>query len=331
MKRLVIIIMFLASAFVAKGHKLLDCTDVISGGYDFLLYLPESYDKTEEKLPVVVYLHGRSCTGTDIKMVTKYGTITALRQGVDVNAIVIAPQVESVKKGWEPKKVMEVLDYVSARYRVDSNRIYAFGMSMGGNGVYKVLSAYPDKFAAGISMCGVCLVDEKPMANVPLWIIHGTNDTAIPYSRSRNLVQKMIAGQMASRLRFTLLEGCDHSILARVYMLEKAYKWLFMHSLTDEGRPVSMEYDITPSDLHNIHRNLKTKPRSIPIVKPNGTVVDAKTAKPQTSAKKYHVIVSGDTLSGIAKKYNTKVSELCRLNNMKETDILKLGVKLRVK
>ena len=57
------------------------------------------------------------------------------------------------------------------------------------------------------------------------------------------------------------------------------------------------------------------------------------TPAPQTQAptKKYHTIQSGDTLYKIAGKYNTKVSVICRLNGIKETDILKLGTKLRVK
>lgn len=57
------------------------------------------------------------------------------------------------------------------------------------------------------------------------------------------------------------------------------------------------------------------------------------TPAPQTSApqKKYHTIQSGDTLYRIAGKYNTKVSEICRLNGINENTILKLGAKLRVK
>lgn len=47
--------------------------------------------------------------------------------------------------------------------------------------------------------------------------------------------------------------------------------------------------------------------------------------------KKYHTIQSGDTLYKIAGKYNTRVSEICRLNGIKESTILKLGAKLRVK
>ncbi len=343
MKRILIITMLLAASFVAKGQKLYDYSDVVSNGYDFLVYLPESYENSQEELPVILYLHGKSCTGTDINMVTKYGTITALRKGVDVNAIVIAPQVEIYKNGWEPKKVMAVMDYVTSNFRVDENRMYVVGMSMGGSGTYKVIGAYPDKFAAAITMCGTCWVDIKPIAKVPLWVIHGVDDTATPFSRSTDFVKKMEAANTTSRLRYSWLEGCGHSILARVYMLEKVYKWLFKHSLTDEGRPMSKEYDVTSDDLHNLYKNLKTKPKQIPIEQPNvekkvnqEKKVDSEKKSEATKQQKasenvYHVIAEGDTMYKIAGKYGIKVSELCRLNNMQETDILQIGRKLLVK
>lgn len=47
--------------------------------------------------------------------------------------------------------------------------------------------------------------------------------------------------------------------------------------------------------------------------------------------EEWHTIKSGDTLSGIAKKYHTTVSELCRLNGISTRTILKIGRKLRVK
>ncbi|MDQ3190683.1 MAG: M23 family metallopeptidase [Bacteroidota bacterium] len=46
-------------------------------------------------------------------------------------------------------------------------------------------------------------------------------------------------------------------------------------------------------------------------------------------AVKYHTIRSGDTLSGIAKKYRTSVSSLCRLNKIKSNTVLRLGKKIR--
>ena len=62
-------------------------------------------------------------------------------------------------------------------------------------------------------------------------------------------------------------------------------------------------------------------------------IVAAQAQRPATPQpeKKYHTIKSGDTLYALAVFYKTKVSEICRLNGIKETDVLKLGTKLRVK
>ena len=114
------------------------------------------------------------------------------------------------------------------------------------------------------------------------------------------------------------------------------------HSLDDEGRPMSMQYEITPDDLNNAYKNISGKPKNIPIERadsaPKATQSTSTSTKQQTSAKQqkasdnvYHVIEEGDTMCKIAGKYDTKVSEICRLNDMQETDILKIGRKLLVK
>ncbi len=52
----------------------------------------------------------------------------------------------------------------------------------------------------------------------------------------------------------------------------------------------------------------------------------------ERAAMKYHTIKSGDTLSGIAKKYGTTVSHICSLNSgLKPTTTLSIGRKIRVK
>lgn len=56
-----------------------------------------------------------------------------------------------------------------------------------------------------------------------------------------------------------------------------------------------------------------------------------KQARAEQAAMKWHKVRQGDTLSGIAKKYGTTVKNLCRLNNIKETKILQIGMKLRVR
>ena len=54
-------------------------------------------------------------------------------------------------------------------------------------------------------------------------------------------------------------------------------------------------------------------------------------AAAEAAAMKYHTIRSGDTLSGIAKKYHTSVKALCQLNGMKETTVLRVGKRIRVR
>lgn len=52
------------------------------------------------------------------------------------------------------------------------------------------------------------------------------------------------------------------------------------------------------------------------------------TAQP---APTYYKVKQGDTLSKIASRYGTSVKALCRLNGIRETTVLKIGQKLRVK
>lgn len=56
-----------------------------------------------------------------------------------------------------------------------------------------------------------------------------------------------------------------------------------------------------------------------------------KQKKAEEAAMRWHKVKSGDTLSGIARKYGTTVKRLCQLNKIKETKILQIGQKLRVR
>lgn len=56
----------------------------------------------------------------------------------------------------------------------------------------------------------------------------------------------------------------------------------------------------------------------------------AEKAAAEAAAIRYHTIRSGDTLSGIAKKYHTSVKTLCRLNGITTTTTLQIGRRLRV-
>jgi flagellum-specific peptidoglycan hydrolase FlgJ len=60
--------------------------------------------------------------------------------------------------------------------------------------------------------------------------------------------------------------------------------------------------------------------------KPVKVAAAAKKEEPQV-----YIVKKGDTLTAIAKKYNTTVQNLVKLNNIKNPDLIKVGQKLRVK
>lgn len=315
MKKLIIILLCLTPLLCRA--QLMACRNVVEDGYDFWLYLPDDYLTSNTKKPVVLFLHGRSLSGQDLSLVRNYGCINAISRGLDIDAVVIAPQSASA---WKPEKVMNVVEWVSSHYSVDLNRFYVMGMSMGGYGTLDFVATYPQKVAAAMALCGGATVPELCGLNeVPLWIIHGTADTAVPVAKSERVVEEMKTCGETNRLIFNRFEGVNHESLVRVFYLRDTYDWLFSHSLSDPLRTLNKDFSITPESLKTAYSEL---PGYVPI-----KVIDPSDGV----AKKYYIVKKGDTLSSIAVENNTTVSLLCGLNKIKKNSILRVGKKLRVK
>lgn len=298
--------------------QLMACRNFINDGYNFWLYLPDDYEISEKK-PLVLFLHGKSLSGNDLNLVRNYGCIDAVSRGRMIDAVVVAPQTA---EAWQPSKVMEVVDWVNKNYMVDMNRFYVIGMSMGGYGTLDFVATYPDKVAAAMALCGGATVPELCGLNeVPLWIMHGTADTAVPVGCSERVVDAMVACGDTTRLVFDRFKGVNHTRLARVFYLEETYDWLFAHTLADSARVLDRNIEITVETLKSAYSDLTRNT--------NLKVIDAK--NPADAERRYYIVKKGDTLSSIAVENNTTVSILCKLNKMKKSSVLRVGRKLRVK
>ncbi len=53
--------------------------------------------------------------------------------------------------------------------------------------------------------------------------------------------------------------------------------------------------------------------------------------KPAAPKAVYHKVRKGDTLGGIARKYHTTVKKLCKLNGIRETKVLQIGQRIKVR
>jgi len=209
----------------------------VKNGYNFWFYNPDDTE-TENSRPVIIFLHGSSLCGTNLNRVKRYGTIDAIEKGNEIDAYVIAPQ--NPGGAWKPEKVMRVVEWVQQNYKVDSNRIYVLGMSLGGYGTLDMCAAYPDKIAAAMAFCGGSTSSNySGLSKVPLWIVHGTADAAVSVSQSDKVVNGIKASGDNSRLIYNRVPGMNHSRPARYFYLKESYDWLMSHSLADAGRGVN--------------------------------------------------------------------------------------------
>ncbi len=196
-------------------------------GYSYWVRTPDNIDKNE-KLPVIVFLHGRSLSGHDLNRVKRYGVLRAIERGKDLEAIIVAPQTSN---GWDPDKVIDVLDAVLKDYPADENRVYVCGMSMGGYGTMDVAGKYPDRFAAAVAICGGGTVSYAcNLTQVPLWIQHGSADRAVPASESKKIYNAIKKCNKNADATLTIIPGGTHGSGERLFHGEKIYDFMFKHS-----------------------------------------------------------------------------------------------------
>jgi predicted peptidase len=202
--------------------------------YPFLLHLPAD-SILKSKPPVLIFLHGRSLSGTNLDLVKKYGVIHEIEKGRKVPAIVVAPQVLA-GKSWEPAKILSVLRFVQKTFDTDTNRVYVAGMSLGGYGTLRFAGAYPEVVTAAVALCGGGNTsDGCDLATVPLWIQHGNQDEAVPISESEKIVKAIKNCNGGENLKYTVHKGANHGALERVFRTDEMYNWLFQYTKADKN------------------------------------------------------------------------------------------------
>lgn len=87
-----------------------------------------------------------------------------------------------------------------------------------------------------------------------------------------------------------------------------------------------MDQPIDPNEIFDL-ANGQLKALTFDLHK--GTFEAIAKARAEASARKYHTVRGGDTLSSIARRYGSSVNQLCKLNGMRSTSIIRPGQRLR--
>ncbi len=198
---------------------------------------------TFRRYPLLIFLHGSGERGNDNEAQLKWGVANfATDQNMAMHpAFVIAPQCP-LNTNWSnfsradmklqptPTKPMELLigliEQLKRTLRVDTNRIYITGLSMGGYGTYDAIERYPNLFAAAVPVCGGGDVSRAgSIAHLPIWIFHGAEDPAVNPVYSSDMLQALI--KAGAHPGFTQYPEVGHFSWLHAYSDQLMMEWLF--------------------------------------------------------------------------------------------------------
>lgn len=198
----------------------------------YLIYLPKNYETSEEQFPLLLFLHGAGERGNDIELVKRHGPPKLVEEGKEFPFIIVSPQCpEGTRWNYQTLALTALLDEIESKYRVDKNRIYVTGLSMGGQGTWTLALTQPNRFAAIAPICGwsdsweVCKI-----SHIPIWVFHGAKDNVVPVSESQEMV-KALQDCGAKEVKLTIYPEANHDSWTETYNNPELYNWLLSHSL----------------------------------------------------------------------------------------------------
>ena len=213
---------------------------------------PTAKPPTDAGYPILLFLHGAGERGRDLDRVSFHGPLKVLSTDHEEvhplrQAYVIAPQCPS-DQWWQSETLAQLITEVMATIplKVDARRIYVSGLSMGGFGVWKLITDYPDLFAAAVPVCGgydvskirtpLGLADARQFSfdfqeierakGVPVWATHGAKDRIVSPMQTRELVAHLKQSGN-KRVRWIEYPGVGHDSWSRTYNDPQLYQWLF--------------------------------------------------------------------------------------------------------
>lgn len=184
-----------------------------------LLYASYEPAASDEKKPLVIWLHGAGEGGDDTPIALLGNEVTALMkeefQTAMGGAYILVPQASSFWMAYDDEGhwdnpgidsiyrvvLKDLIDsYVAENPGIDPNRIIIGGCSNGGYMTINMEIHYPDFFAAAYPICeaygNANITDEeiRNIATTPTWFVYADNDTTVdPKEHSVPTIERLRA------------------------------------------------------------------------------------------------------------------------------------------
>lgn len=158
----------------------------------YIIHLPDNKDKPD-KYPLVIALHGGGGRGEGMNKLTGFNAIADKN-----NFVVVYP--DGIDKQWNDGRndfllndkindvnfISKLIDTLKVLYNIDTNRVYATGISNGGIMSFRLACELSGKIAAfapvAASMPESPAYECKAQRPVPVMIIFGDEDPLVPFN-----------------------------------------------------------------------------------------------------------------------------------------------------
>lgn len=230
---------------------------------EFYLSAPWNYElpqNANRSYPLLVYIHGAGGAKSVPHALTYLGAGSSQEAARFQRTY---PSFVLASPNWTVDKVIDQIELVKKQYRIDADRLYLIGYSMGGSGSYRVANGYYDRtrslFAGIIRLAGQSQTElEDAIADrTSVWMHIGLNDTPTRVKITReayaflkkhlgratessspvaigSITGTTVSLTLAGRdvVKKTEYDGVGHGVSAFPFKDPQLLRWLFDQSLT---------------------------------------------------------------------------------------------------
>ena len=191
-----------------------------------LSYILDYPKDTKSKIPLIVFLHGSGERGNNLEIVKNHSPFT-YKNLIKEPVAILAPQCPE-NTWWDTDAVYFLIKEISEKYKIDKDRIYLTGLSMGGWGTLKLAGEHPEMFAAVAAVCAptdrvmLATVDNYKDLNIKLF--HGGMDDVVLPENAFNFYQKL--HPVNPKAELTIFPNDNHNSWDSTYSDQKLYDWM---------------------------------------------------------------------------------------------------------
>ena len=226
------------AASAAHGYEVHTYTDPSAMSMTYYLFVPDDYNP-EQSYPLVLLLHGGGESANpkatpeqnSTLLLEQYYSQVWISSAIQEKwpAFILIPQIVapgrwvnvpavtgsytlSAQPSDSLRMAKEIADMLQREYQgIDPNRLYVTGLSMGGYGTWEAIERWPGYFAAAAPLAGAGDPSKAALlVHLPIWAFHGAQDTVVPVTGSRDMIQAII--QAGGHPRYTEYPDDGHDL-----------------------------------------------------------------------------------------------------------------------